>query len=218
MQGLGFTTGSGTLGATRSVDNSDRWQPDARDDVLNADSSRAGMSKRADKEHRSAAKHAQHDDHARRADAGRPDDRQDRHYGSSDADRRRDDRSSRHRSEARSSRAGDRHRSSRHDHRDHRSHHREHDSGARHDREEHRDRSALRDRHFREGTGREERSRNHRSSGKGHSSKSGPFSHAKDSKIDFEKAIPGYAEMTPAERMKARTKLLLDKSAKQVSS
>ena len=45
-----------------------------------------------------------------------------------------------------------------------------------------------------------------------------PFSHAKDSKIDFEKAIPGYAEMTPAERMKARTKLLLDKSAKQVSS
>ena len=34
--------------------------------------------------------------------------------------------------------------------------------------------------------------------------------------MDFERAIPGYAQMRAAERMKARTKLLLDKSSKQV--
>ena len=103
------------------------------------------------------------------------------------------------------------------------SHHREHEHGARHDREERRDRSVLRDHRSREDTSRGERSREdrssyHRSSEKGQSSKSGPSGHPKESKIDFERVIPGYSEMTPAERMKARTKHLLDKSAKQVSS
>ena len=41
---------------------------------------------------------------------------------------------------------------------------------------------------------------------------------AKKSNPDFEREIPGYAKMTPAERMKARTKLLLSRSAKQAST
>ena len=41
---------------------------------------------------------------------------------------------------------------------------------------------------------------------------------AKKSNPDFDREIPGYAKMTPAERMKARTKLLLSRSAKQAST
>ena len=41
---------------------------------------------------------------------------------------------------------------------------------------------------------------------------------AKKSHPDFEREIPGYAKMTPAERMKARTKLILSRSAKQAST
>ena len=212
LQGLGFNTGGEAR--ARVIDSSDRWQPDARDDVPNSDSSRAGRSKRTDRKHAPAENHSQHsrgDKDLNRADAGRHDESRDRFHAARDADRRHDERSSKYRGEGRRSRDDDRHWSSRDHHRDSRSRHTERESSTRHDRDQRRDRSVLHDRHSRE-----ERGRDHHSSGKGLSSRSDPASHAKQSKVDFEGAIPGYTGMTPAERMKARTKLLLDKSAKQV--
>lgn len=215
LQGLGFNAGGSSQPAYSAVDNNDRWQPDARHDILNSDSSRAETSKRIDRKHESAREYTRHsvsDKDVRRADTGRPKDKQDRFHSAREADRRHEFHGLRYRSEGTRFRADDRHESSRDNHHNRRSHHTEHGSGSRHDREQRRDRSALHD-----CRSREDRSKVEHCSGKGRSSRQDYSSIAKEKKIDFERAIPGYAALTAAERMKARTKFLLDKSSKQVS-
>ena len=92
-------------------------------------------------------------------------------------------------------------------------------SSGHHDRDSrdqaHRDRESLHDRHH----SRDDRSREQHRSSKSSGQRVGDASMpAKKSNPDFEREIPGYAKMTPAERMKARTKLLLSRSAKQAST
>ena len=101
----------------------------------------------------------------------------------------------------------------------------EHDCGGRHDRHERRERNELHNRSLQDERSTEQRhSTDDRGREQRHSSarispnRQDAVRNRKESKVDFEKLIPGYAKMTPAERMKARTKLLLDKSSKQVFS
>lgn len=242
MQGLGFGGGS-DINTAKAGDPSDRWGHDRHHDAGNVDSSRPKAFKESEIRHQSfdgAAEHRPDDKHTRNADRRTSAQKMEEERSMQDVDRWRDDHASDVRSHKRHSRDGDRHRDNRHDEY---SQHRQSSDYHRHkrDRKEHRERGSSHEHHYREHRSRdqhlssrqdrvqpreertshdcyhrEDRNRDqHHSSMMGSQRNSAASRQAKDIKVDFDREIQGYGKMTPAARMKARTKLLLNKSSKQ---